>query len=171
MGLGELEGWLEFYGYYIISDILQNSSIINTFKINKFYYVKLYLNKAQKNWKKKKKRKRVDIILLFHNNNKWSQKRKWKWKSLSRVWLQPHGLYSPWNSPSQSTGVGSLSLLQGIFPSQGSNPGLPRGRQILYQLRHQGSPNDSKLPIKSRWVFPSSPNWGFPSLVLTWPEH
>ena len=48
--------------------------------------------------------------------------------------LQPHGLYSPWNSLGQNTGVGSLSLLQGIFPTQGSNPGLPHCRQILYQL-------------------------------------
>ena len=50
--------------------------------------------------------------------------------------LHPCGLYSPWNSPwiSQNTGVGSLSLLQGIFPTQGSNPGLPHCRQILYQL-------------------------------------
>ena len=39
--------------------------------------------------------------------------------------LRPHGLYSPWNSPGQNTGVGRLSLLQGIFPTQGSNPGLP----------------------------------------------
>ena len=46
--------------------------------------------------------------------------------------LQPHGLYSPWNSPGQNTGVGSLSLLQGIFPTQGSNPGLPHCMQILY---------------------------------------
>ena len=38
--------------------------------------------------------------------------------------LRPHGLYSPWNSPSQNTGVGSLSLLQGIFPTQGLNPGF-----------------------------------------------
>ena len=38
--------------------------------------------------------------------------------------LQPHGLYSPWNSPGQNTGVGSLSLLQGIFSTQGSNPGI-----------------------------------------------
>ena len=36
--------------------------------------------------------------------------------------LQPHGLYSPWNSPGQNTGVGGLSLLQRIFPTQGSNP-------------------------------------------------
>ena len=54
--------------------------------------------------------------------------------------LWPHGLYNPWNSPNQDTGVGSLSLLQGIFPTQGSNPGLPHYRWILYQLSHKGSP-------------------------------
>ena len=75
--------------------------------------------------------------------------------------LQPHGLDSPWNSPGQNTGVGSCSLLQGIFPTQGLNPGLqhcrrilPRSdeimciqggiavdcRWILYQLSHQESP-------------------------------
>ena len=53
--------------------------------------------------------------------------------------LQPHGLYSAWNSPGQNTGVGSLSLFQGIFPTQGSNPGLPHCRWILYQLSHKGS--------------------------------
>ena len=53
--------------------------------------------------------------------------------------LQPHGLYSPWNSPGQNTAVGSLSLLQGIFPTQGLNPDLLDCRQILYQLSHQGS--------------------------------
>ena len=63
------------------------------------------------------------------------------WKSLSRVRsLRPHGLYSPWNSPGQNTGVGSLSLLQGIFPTQGSNPSLLHCRWILYQLSHSGSP-------------------------------
>ena len=55
--------------------------------------------------------------------------------------LRPHGLYSPWNSPGQKTGVGSRSLSQGIFPTQGSNPGLPHCRQILYQLSHRGNPN------------------------------
>ena len=54
--------------------------------------------------------------------------------------LWPHGLYSPWNSPGQNTGVGSLSFFQQISPTQGSNPGLPHCRQILYQLSHQGSP-------------------------------
>ena len=85
----------------------------------------------------------------------------WRWRRLLRVsWttkrsnqsilnesrsvmsdsLQPHGLYSSQNSQGQNTGMGSLSLLQGIFPTQGSNPGLPHCRQILYQLCHKGSP-------------------------------
>ena len=54
--------------------------------------------------------------------------------------LRPHGLYSPWNSLGQNTGVGSCSLLQGIFPTQGMDPGLPHCRWILYQLSHKGSP-------------------------------
>ena len=53
--------------------------------------------------------------------------------------LRPHGLYSPWYSPGQNTGVGSLSLLQGLFPTQGSNPGLPHCRRFLYQMSHKGS--------------------------------
>ena len=53
--------------------------------------------------------------------------------------LWPHGLFSPWNSPGPNTGVGIPSLLQGIWPSQGLNPGLPHCRQILYQLSHKGS--------------------------------
>ena len=48
--------------------------------------------------------------------------------------LQPHGLCSLWNSLGQNTSVTSLSFLQEIFPTHGSNPGLPPGRQILYQL-------------------------------------
>ena len=51
--------------------------------------------------------------------------------------LQPHGLYSPWNSSGQNIGSGSLSLLHRIFPTQGSNPGLPHCRRILYQLSHR----------------------------------
>ena len=53
--------------------------------------------------------------------------------------LRPHGLYSSWNSLGQNTGVGSLSLLQGIFPTQPQNPGLLHCRWILYQLSHKGS--------------------------------
>ena len=54
--------------------------------------------------------------------------------------LRPHVLYSSWNYPGQNTGVGSLSLLQGSFPTHGSNPDLPHCRRILYQLSHRGSP-------------------------------
>ena len=49
-------------------------------------------------------------------------------------------LYSPWYSPSQTTGVSSLSLFQVIFPTQGLKPGLPHYRWILYWLNHKGSP-------------------------------
>ena len=59
---------------------------------------------------------------------------------VASVSLWSHRLYSPWTSPSQNTGVGSLSLLQGIFPTQGSNPGLPHCRRILSSLSHKGSP-------------------------------
>ena len=60
---------------------------------------------------------------------------------------------SPWSSPGQNPGVHSLSLLQGQIPTQGSNPGLPHGRWILYQLSHQGSARILEwvaYPISSR---------------------
>ena len=63
-----------------------------------------------------------------------------EWKLLSLVWLfATHGLYSPWNSPGQNTGVGS-SLLQGIFWTQVTNPGLPHCGWTLYQLSYKESP-------------------------------
>ena len=55
--------------------------------------------------------------------------------------LKPHGLYCPWKSPSQNTGVGSLSLLQGIFPTQELNLGLLYCWWILYQLELPGKPS------------------------------
>ena len=74
------------------------------------------------------------------------------WKSLSRVrLLRHHRLYSPWNSPGQNTGVGSLSLLQGIFPTQELNRGLLHCRQILYQLSYQENPEE---------------RWGEPNILL-----
>ena len=63
--------------------------------------------------------------------------------------LQPHGLYSPWNSLGQNSGVGSLFLLQGIFPTQGSNPGLPHCRRILYLLSHKRSPRITGAHVNS----------------------
>ena len=58
--------------------------------------------------------------------------------SVMSNFLLPHGLYSTWNSPSQNTRVGSLSLPQGIFPIQGLNPGLLHCKRILYQLSYEG---------------------------------
>ena len=123
--------------------------------------------------------------------------------------MQPHGLYSPWNSPGQDTGrvavpfsqvssqppdwtqvflieggfftswatgkpkdtgVGSLSLLQGIFPTPESNQGLLHCRQILYQLSYQGSPWGlfilKKLNI---WIKQNSPEiWDHCTLFYEW---
>ena len=67
--------------------------------------------------------------------------------------LWPHGLYSPWNSPGQNTGVGSLSLLQGIFPTQGWSPGLPHCRWILNQLSPQSDPIALIHDSYSKWRY------------------
>ena len=64
--------------------------------------------------------------------------------------LRPLGLYGSWNAPGQNTGVGSLSLLQRIFPTQGSNPGLLHCRLILYQLSHKRSLG---IPEWAAWPF------------------
>ena len=102
-------------------------------------------------WSLTRKRGRRDLhfqwesmfILWKWSEVKWSEV-KWsevKWKSLvvsGSLW--PRGLYSPWNSPGQNTGVGSHSLLQGIFSTQGSNTGLLGCSRTLYQLSHKGSP-------------------------------
>ena len=58
-------------------------------------------------------------------------------------------LLCPWNSPGRNTGVGCHALFHGIFPTQGSNPGIPHCRWILYHLSHQGSPSLSCSPVKS----------------------
>ena len=63
--------------------------------------------------------------------------------------LGPHGLYSLRNSPGQNTGVGSLSLLQGIFPTQESNQSLLHFRQILYQLSYE------RLSLSAQLLFPT----------------
>ena len=50
---------------------------------------------------------------------------------------------SPWNFPGQNTGVGSFSLLQGIFPTQGLNPTLPHCRQVLLPAEPEGKPKNA----------------------------
>ena len=79
--------------------------------------------------------------------------------TVSSVHGIPTRLLCPWDSPGKDTGVGCRSLLQGIFPTLGSNPGLLHCRQLLYHLSHreaqnftysqtQGSPNPaSKYPL------------------------
>ena len=71
---------------------------------------------------------------------------KWKWShSVLSDSFQPHGwqptrLCCPWDFPGKNTGMGCHFLLQGIFPTQGSNLGLLYCRQTIYHLSHQGSP-------------------------------
>ena len=79
--------------------------------------------------------------------------------------LRPHGLYNSWNSPGQNTGVGNCSLLQGIFPTQGSNPGLLHCRQMLHCLSHQGSPKDDILRLNPTCSFMRSQY-----CEVTWPK-
>ena len=64
--------------------------------------------------------------------------------------LQPmnYTIYRSWNSPGQNTGVGRLSILQGIFPTQESNWGLLCCRWILYQLSYEGSPTYTSIKKK-----------------------
>ena len=69
--------------------------------------------------------------------------------SQSCLTLQPHGLYSPWNSLGQNAGVGSCSLLQGVFPTQGSNPGLLHCR---WEIQNRNN-LISKVRGKSRGIY------------------
>ena len=70
------------------------------------------------------------------------------WRLVAQLWLtlrdpmdcNPTRLLCPWNSPGKNTGVGCHALLQRIFPTQGSNPGLQHCREILHHLSHQESP-------------------------------
>ena len=78
-----------------------------------------------------------------------AKERQWSHSVMSDS-LQPHGLQPtsllcPWNFPGKSTGVRCHFLLQRIFPTQGSNLGLPHCRQTLYHLSHQGSSIIHKL--------------------------
>ena len=80
-------------------------------------------------------------------------------------------LLHSWDFLGKSTGVGCHFLLQGIFPTQGSNPNLLHCRQTLYHLSHQGSPTfwKSSSNILTWWSLPSSPIEDFPrQSILMW---
>ena len=101
---------------------------------------------------------KVDILSFTLMNKKKVKQQRWiseflfpQWHELLLFWIRvseshsvmpdslwPHGLYSSCNSPGRNIAVGSLSLLQGVFPTQGSNPGPPHCRQNPYQLSHNG---------------------------------
>ena len=92
--------------------------------------------------------------------------------------LRPHGLYSPWKCPGQNTGVGSLCLLQGIFPTQDFNWGLLRCRWILYQLSYQAvrlfciglmlkSPEESFLKTTDAWALPLKSGFNYSGWSLS----
>ena len=66
---------------------------------------------------------------------------------------KPTRLLCPWDSPGKNTGVGCHSLLQRICLTQGLNLGLPRCRQTLYHLSHQGSPSDSLIHSSLHLLF------------------
>ena len=91
---------------------------------------------------------------------------RYQWKSEScsvesdSLW--PHGLYSPWISPGQNTGVGSLSLLQGIFPTQGLNPIPLHCRQFFTSwATREAQEYWSGYPILLQWIFlTQESNWG-----------
>ena len=94
---------------------------------------------------------------------------KWKWKSLSSVRLFATPWAILWNSPGQNTGVGSLSLLQGIFPTRESKSDLPHFRWILYQLSHKGSSRILEwVACSFSWGTSWSRNWtGVSWIVFT----
>ena len=121
--------------FYMKSHLKQHSSAemplkniyIYILKNSLFYRVSLRVyDRARQHIKKQ--RYHFASKGLHSQSYGFSHSHVWMWQSESRSVvsdsLWPHGLYSPWSSPGQNTGVGSLSLLQGIFPTQGSNPGL-----------------------------------------------
>ena len=85
-----------------------------------------------------------------------------KWQSLTRVRL----FATPWNSPGQNTGVGSLSLLGGIFPIQGSNPSLLHCRWILYPLSYEGSPGIDQFIVENK-MKPYELSW---QMQMSWTQ-
>ena len=78
------------------------------------------------------------IRIAFSSKAYFAVKSESESHSVLSDFFRSHGLYSPWNALGQNTGVGCRSLLQGTFPTQRSNPGLPHCRWIVYQLSHEG---------------------------------
>ena len=121
-------------------------------------------------WRFLKKLKNIELLMTqpshyraYKATNDPALTQKWKWKSRTcvRLFVTPWTIQSTeFSRPEYWSGLGSHSLLQGIFPTQGSNPGLPHCRQIIYQLSHKGSPRILEgvaYPFSSRSSWPR--NW------------
>ena len=114
--------------------------------------------------RKKKKKKNP----VYANSPPW----KWKWsRSVMSDSLRPHGLQParlpcPWDFPGNNTGVGCHFLLQGIFPTQGSNPGLTQCRQMLLPSESPRNAKD-KTTQNIKWGLSFHPTPSWPSLVST----
>ena len=137
--------------YHLIANILSHLTLKCLFYC--FIVIEVTKSQTQLKWLSTNTRKYIFIIIYNCIKKRkslvklrdWKEllckangPTKWKWMSLSCVWL----FATPWTiySPGQTAGMDSRCLLQEIFPTPGSNPGLPHCRQILYQLNHQGSP-------------------------------
>ena len=107
--------------------------------------------------------------------SKKKKKKMCAWKSLSHVQLfvTPARILCPWNSPGQNTGVGSCSLLQGIFPTQGLNPGLLHWGQIWrireVQEHWSGQSIPSSVDLPNPGIKPESPALQMDSLPAELP--
>ena len=102
----------------------------------------------------------VDSLLLSHLGSlslSWSESES---RSAMSNSLRPHGLYSPWNSPGQNTGVGSLSFLQGIFPTQGCHCLLRKSILALAITQPLDSGNHLFRGLPKSYFPPTlSPHW------------
>ena len=128
--------------WFSVSCITRTTAIATT--TGTFTRINMISSPCNSPWKlKKKKLKRVTWNMF-----PWSLKV--KFTQSCPTLRDPQGLYSPWNFPGQKTGVGSLFLLQGLVPTQGSNPDLPHCRQIFHQLSHKGRPHSSSSVIMSK---------------------
>ena len=140
--------------FFLFSPGIGRSSLIGSQAFRYVYLTQVF--KLHYLWRKGTQRKSTNKMLP---NGTWTQVRNLNTLSsfqsesescsVMSDSLRPHGLYSPWNSPAQNTGVGSLSLLQGIFPTQGSNLGLPHCRWIPYQLSHRGAHSPFKFTVSN----------------------
>ena len=131
-------------------------------------------------------RRRQILYCLSHQGSPSHKSKAKQIRSVVSDSLRPHGLrptrlLCPWGFPGKGTGVSSHFLLQGIFPTQGLNPGVLHCRQTLYPLSPQGSPPHgdpltvtlyhTTAPPKSHpvWLWGTHRRWcGGWELIMAW---